>query len=151
MITILPVSFAVILEAPSAKELLKEYSEECSIQAIGPINPQAAIYEALEQNGAMQCFGAFDGVQIVGFASVLMTVLPHYGKKVATVESLFVPAEYRHSAAGTYLLRAIDEQAKESGCVGVLYSAPTGGRLERLLDIKGAFQRTNAIFYRSLS
>ncbi len=151
MISIVPVSFSVILNAPSAKKLLGEYAEECSIPEIGPINPQADMYDLLEQKGVMQCYGAFQDVQLVGFASVLTTVFPHYGKKVATVESLFVAAEHRATSAGKDLMRALDEHCKVRGCTGVLYSAPAGGKLEMLLDNGAKFRRTNVVFYRSLA
>jgi GNAT superfamily N-acetyltransferase len=139
-------TFAEILQHT---DLLAEYAEECSISAIGPINPQPHIYEALEKSGIMQCFGVFDG-EMIGFGNVLMTVLPHYGRKLATIESLFVSKAHRNSNAGIALMEAIETHVKAQGCEGILYSAPAGGKLERLLEGKKQYQRTNAVFFRSL-
>lgn len=139
---VLAIASAEIFAAP---ELLEHYAAECSIPLIGPINPQPAMYEALERAGILKCFGFFEGKTLVGFATVLTTVLPHYGKKVATVESIFA------KRGGKDLMHAIDVYAKEAGCVAVFYSAPVGGRLERLLSAKKNWTHTNAIFCRSLA
>lgn len=145
-----PVSFADIFAAPTFESLIAEYADECSIKQIGPINPQPAIYDALEQRGAMQCFGAFYEGVLVGFATVLVTVLPHYGRKVATLESLFVERQSRSYGAGEELMQTIEAYAKVMGCEGVLYSAPAHGRLEEILNYKKSYTHTNTVFYRSL-
>jgi hypothetical protein len=126
-------------------ELLEAYAAECSIPLIGQINPQPKTYELMEQAGILKCFGFFEGHSLVGFVTVLTTVLPHYGKKVATVESIYA------KRGGKDLMDAVENYAKESGCVAILYSAPSGGRLERLLSLKKNIKRTNAIFCRDLS
>jgi GNAT superfamily N-acetyltransferase len=146
--TIKPISIFEILDCPV---LLAEYAAECSIPAIGPINPQRELYGKLEKSGALMCFGVFDGEELVGFCNVLVYVLPHYGKTVATVESLFVTESRRHLGAGKSLMGAIESYAGGMGCVGILYSAPAGGKLEQLLESKDAYHRTNAVFYRGLA
>ncbi len=142
------VSFTEVLKHA---DLISEYAAECSISAIGPIDPQPHIYEAMENAGVSQCFGAFLDGQIVGFCNVLTTVLPHYGRKMATIESLFVSKAHRNTSAGKDLMRAVETFAKESGCVGVLYSAPAGGQLEELLLLRKSYQHTNTVFYRTLA
>ena len=146
-----PIGFADILSAPNARELIAEYSAECSIAEIGPINPQKAIYAALEANRAMQCFGAFKDDTLTGFATVLVSVNPHYGRKLAVIESLFVTAENRRSDAGTELLAAVESYARGTECAGILYSAPAGGSLERLLQRRAQYTLTNTVFFRSLA
>ena len=143
---ILPISFQDVL---NAKELLAEYAAECSIPAIGPIDPQPQIYKSLEDAQVMQCFGAFDP-DLIGFGNVLMSVFPHYGRKIATIESLFVAHAHRRTSAGSELMRVIEGFVKDAGCEGILYSAPAQGKLERLLEAKKQYHRTNAVFYRSL-
>lgn len=138
------VSSAEIL-APENEGLLRAYADECSLPQIGPINPQPAMYEAMERAGIFHCFGAFDDGQMVGFATVLTTVLPHYGKKVATVESVFA------LKGGAELLTAVNAFAKDSACAVVFYSTPVGGRFERLLSANRDCSRTNAIFCRSVA
>jgi GNAT superfamily N-acetyltransferase len=134
----------------SATDLLAEYAAECSIPEIGEVCPQPAIYEALERAGVVQVFGGYADGQLVGFASLLLTVLPHYGRKTATVESLFVAQVYRTSGIGAALMEAMESAARDAGCAAILYSAPAGGKLERLLDLRRAYRRTNAVFCRSL-
>jgi GNAT superfamily N-acetyltransferase len=102
----------------------------------------------MESAGFLKIFGAFDP-ELIGFASLLLTVLPHYGKKVATVESLFVMPEYRTIGAGTELLRFIECFAANEGCTAILYSAPSGGKLAKLLELKD-YRRTNEVFCRPL-
>jgi GNAT superfamily N-acetyltransferase len=131
-----------------SKELISEYASECSIPAIGPIEPQPYIYEAIEASGIMAAFMVRDEGRDVGFAVMLMPVLPHYGKKVATIESLFIAKDSRRSGAGRELMRAVEDHAKAAGCAGILYSAPVGGQLERLLEASKPYQRTNSVFFR---
>ena len=141
---------ADVFAAPEAGTLLEEYAAECSIPAIGKINPQPSLYEALERSGALVCFGAYRYDKLIGFATVLITVLPHYGKAVAMLESIFVGAAHRKGGAGNSLLRAVESYAAERGCAAVLYSAPAGGRLEMLLMLSKSRKRTNAVFCKSL-
>lgn len=140
------ISYTAIIGSP----LIAKYAAESSIPEIGPVNPQWDIYATLEKSGLFQCFGAYHENMLVGFAWVLTPVLPHYGKRVATLESIFVSSTFRQFGYGVALMRAVEQYAKGVGCVGVLYSAPAGGRLERLLELKKSYRRTNAIFYRSV-
>jgi GNAT superfamily N-acetyltransferase len=143
---IAPVTYLDILAAP---ELLAEYAAECSIPEIGTVNPQAETYAALEKAGVVQMFGAFYVEHMVGFASVLVTVLPHYGKKVATLESLFVSQANRSGGLGAHLISAVEEFARQAGCVAILYSAPAGGSLEKLLNLHKKYRHTNTVFCRA--
>jgi GNAT superfamily N-acetyltransferase len=130
--------------------LIAEYSAECSIPAIGEINPQHETYAALENMGLLHSFMAFDDGRKIGFAMVVTPILPHYGKRVASTECLFIAKGSRKSGAGTKLKIAIKQYVKQVGCVGILYSAPAGGQFERLLEATRGCQRTNAVFYESL-
>jgi GNAT superfamily N-acetyltransferase len=149
VISIKPIQFGVILQ-PENAALIAEYGAECSIAAVGPINPQADMYAALERAGVSQCFAVLCDGRLIGFANVLVSVIPHYGRKVATVESLFVAKAYRNTRAGASLMAVIEGHAMAAGCAGILYSAPTGGKLERLLSRQRKYQRTNSVFFRSL-
>ena len=141
------VSYATILDA---EDLLAEYAAECSIPEIGTVNPQPEMYAAMERAGAVRMFGAFYEGKLVGLASVLITVLPHYGQKAATIESLFVAKSFRSKGLGPELMRAVEAHAKEAGCKAILYSAPSGGKLERLLSKRKDMRRTNSVFCRPL-
>jgi len=146
MIEVRKVKFVEILDAANSVALLEEYAAECSVPEIGPIAPQRDIYAMLERHDAMQCFGAFDGYNLVGFANVIPDIIPHYGKKVAKIESLFVPSDRRkYGGAGTKLKAAVKAYARETGCVGVFYTARIGSTLESILDMTTT--RTHAVFY----
>lgn len=137
------ISYAEILTYPG---LLAEYAAECSIPEIGPINPQPQIYAQMEAAGIARCFGVFHAESLIGFACLLTTVYPHYGVKVATLESLFVSNQFRGSNAGTKLMQAVEAYAKEAGCKAILYSAPAKGKLERLLSKRKMGRKTNSVF-----
>lgn len=143
-----------IKQVPVAKilaelDLIAEYAAECSIPAIGEINPNLTIYAALESSGMLHSFAVYDDAKMVGFANILTPILPHYSKRVATVESLFMAKANRNTGMGGELMRHIENFAKGFGCVGLLYSAPSESPLEYLLQARD-YQRTNAVFFRSL-
>ena len=144
------VSYADILHAEGAQALLSAYAEECSIPEIGSPEPQEQTYAALEQLGTMHCFGAYQDSRLVGFASVLNAVLPHYGKRVATVESIYITPEGR-GALGRPLLLAIEDHAKSLGCAVVLYSAPADSRFAQLLSHDDEYRHTNCVFCRRVA
>lgn len=146
-----PIRYLDVLTAPNAESLLAEYSAECSIPQIGTPRPQLEMYSALERSGMMQVFGSFVGDRLVGFASVLTSILPHYSQKVATVESLFVEGERRDTGLGLALLATAERHAKESGCAAILYSAPADSQLERLLSLLKPYVHTNTVFCRRLA
>ena len=148
MITVCTGSYLNVLDSPQSEALLAEYAAESSIAGIGPVNPSREIYAMLEEKGALQCFIARRDEQIVGFGTVLVSIVPHYSRKAATIESLFVPSACRRFGIGGRLMQAIERFAHDSGCAGILYSAPAGGKLERVLDSHKAYQRTNTVFFR---
>jgi len=142
-----PSTYAELLEQA---ELVQEYAAECSLPEIGEVQPNGEIYAAMERIGVAQVFAAFDNEQMIGFAAILMPVMPHYSKRVATVESIFVTESQRKSGIGKDLMRTIEDYAKEKGCAAILYSAPTSGKLERMLMLLKRYRQTNSVFCRSL-
>ena len=142
------ISYVEVLNSPA---LLAEYGAECSIPEIGSPDPQRETYARMESSGLMHSFGVFDGLELVGFASILVFVLPHYGKKIANVESLFLANSHRRGNAGTRLMRHIEAWVKQEQCVAVLYNARAGTRLERLLNAFSRYKRTNSVFLWSAS
>jgi GNAT superfamily N-acetyltransferase len=146
-----PVSFTEILDSPRAAALLQEYSAECSIPEIGTPDPQREIYGRMESSGLMQSLGAFDGEDLVGFATILVFVLPHYGKKIANVESMFLAKSHRRGDAGKQLMDRIEAACVKNRCAVVLYNARAGSSLERLLTHLPDYTRTNSVFLRSFS
>jgi len=144
------VSSAGIFAEPAARGLFDEYAAGCSIPEIGAIDPQPKMYAAMEEAGMFRLFGAFLGGELIGFASLLVYILPHYGEKIATVESMFVSEIQRPSGAGMKLIGAIETHAKEQGCAAILYSSPVGSQFERLLQLRSAYRQTSSVFCRRL-
>lgn len=134
---------AEIFDDPASAELFAEYARECSIPEA---EPQRRMYEAMEQSGALQGFGAYVAGELVGFVTILSSVMPHHGKRVATIESLFVLPSQRDSGAGNALLSAAKQYASESGCVVVLYTARIGSRLETVLYRRSGCKATHTVF-----
>jgi GNAT superfamily N-acetyltransferase len=149
--TFRPVSYLDILDSPEAADLLKEYGEECSIPEIGSICPQRDLYARMESTGLMGSFGMYLDDVLIGFVTLLFFVLPHYGKKVANVESLFLARAHRRGRLGYELLVKAESVAREAGCSVVLYNARAGSKFERLLTTSSRYERTNSVFLRDLS
>lgn len=144
MIEIKSVSSADVL---ASHELIAEYAAECSNPAIGEINPQADAYAAMEKAGLLHSFMVYEDGEKIGFAMVVTPIFPHYGKRVATAESIFVTKCRRCTGAWQELKRTIKQFTKQLGCVGLLCSAPVGGQMEKVLDASKEFERTNAVFF----
>lgn len=149
-LTIERVSYAEILGAANAAALIAEYAAECSIPEIGVISPQAEMYAAMEKSGNFQVFGAFDGRLPVGFAAPLTYLNPHYGRRIATMESVFLARTHRSGRAGNQLMNAAEEYGRERECEAMLYSAKKGSQFEKLMYLLKPYHPTHTVFMRSL-
>lgn len=145
------VRFKDIIDAPEFAELHREYSAECSIPELGPTDPQKDIYANMEKIGLMHSFAFYCDGALAGFATLLLFILPHYGKKVANVESLFLAKPYRTGDSGRSLMKNLEYFAAHEGCCAMLYNARAGSRLEKFLEALSGYQRTNSVFLRSLA
>lgn len=135
-----------ITEAPNFGELVDAYAAESAVHAFAGGAPAIAMYQGLEAAGMLHSIVARrDGV-LVGFAGVLITMLPHFGKLSATTESLFVLQQHRRGGAGLALIREARALAREHGAAGLFVSAPAGGVLARVLPGLG-FTKTNEVFF----
>lgn len=144
-----PATVDELIAAPNWWALLDEYAAECGNSGIGKPEMQADTYRALEASGVLKIVAARQDGALVGFMFYLLTVLPHYGKRVAVSESVFVSPAHRESGAGLALLKAVEDAALDAGAVGLLVSAPVGGRLDRLLAAK-RYEHTNAVWFKRL-
>ena len=145
MITVAEIPYTEIRDQPA---LLAEYAVECSVPAVGAPDPQWEMYERMQAAGLLQMFGVYVDGGMVGFASVLVSVLPHYGFIAATVESLFVAQAHRSSGAGARLMKTIERHARDRECRAVFYGAPAGGKMESLLGKR--YARTSSMYYKPL-
>lgn len=134
---------AEIFEAANASSLIAAYADECCIpDAV----PQREMYLAMEKVGLLACFGAYVDSELVGFVSVITSVMPHHGKLVATVESLYGAPQYRDSGAGTALMAEAERHAKVAGCLCLIYTARAGSRLETILACRSGCERTHEMY-----
>ena len=136
-------SVAEILDEANARSLIAAYADECCVpDAV----PQREMYLAMELAGMLTCFGAYVDGELVGFVSVIVSVMPHHGKLVATVESLYAAPEYRDRGAGIGLMGVAERHAEESGCVCLTYTARVGSRLETVLALRAGCERSHEMY-----
>lgn len=143
------ITMAEFEAAPGLDDLLAEYAAESANHDIGTPCPQWPAYRAMEATGMFHAFGAFREGRLAGFLFLMTPVLPHFGKKVGVTESFFVGAAHRKSGAGTQLRLAAEDAARAAGAVGILMSAPTGGKLDQVLPHVG-YRETNRTFFKGL-
>lgn len=147
MLEIRPVSYAEILDAPNSTELLQAYAKDC---VVPDYNPQRQIYAALENSGALYCFGAYVRRTLIGFVSVVIGVMPHNGKRTATIESLFVLPSHRATGAANELMTTVERVSAVTGCVALVYTARAGSSLEVVLSRRPGCKASHTMFTRWL-
>lgn len=147
MLEIKPVSYSEILDAPNSAELLDAYAKDC---VMPDYNPQRQIYAAMENSGALHCFGAYVHRTLIGFVSVITGVMPHNGKRMATIESLFALPSHRKLGTGDALLCAVEKFAVEGKYVALIYTARAGSSLEVVLSRRSGCKESHTMFTRWL-
>ena len=147
-----PVSFREILDAPNATELFQEYAAECALPELEPINPQPEIYAAMETSGGLQAFGVYEDDTLVGFLTVLIWTVPHYGKKIGSNADIFLASEHRMNGMGPKMIALAEGYAKEKGCCAFQWTAPVNSRFAKLLALNvDRYRRTNVVYLRNLA
>lgn len=150
MIDVRRITFGELESDPNFRWLIEAYAEESQIAGLPPANCQSELYRQMEATGAFHVLAAYQNGELAGFLNFLVTVLPHYGAKVATTESIFVAREFRRTGAGVRLIREMEKICAELGAVGVLVSAPSGGRLAEVMPgLK--YRETNQIFFKAVA
>lgn len=145
-----PVKYADIIDDPNAAALLHEYSVECSMPELGYANPQHEMYALLEATGGFQAFGVYDADRLVGFGSVLMHTIPHYGHKIATNESIFITPRIRNTGWGGLLMTAMEHHAKDKDGVVFLWTVPKGSGIDRKMANSPRHRHSNNVYVVSL-
>lgn len=152
VVTVRKISVAEAFANEAFPSLCREYAEESSIAGLPDPREKLSAYQALEASGSVVfcAYGAFLGDILIGFVVLLTPVLPHYGAAVAVAESLFVGGAHRKSGAGMLLVRQAERRAREVHSPGLLFSAPSGGRLAVLLPRIG-YRETNRVFLKGFT
>ena len=150
-VTVRRISVAEAFANPEFPALCREYAEESAIAGLPDPQGKLSSYLVLEESGSVEfcAYGAFLDDKLIGFIATLTPVLPHYGVAIAVTESLFVGGAYRKTGAGMLLIRRAEERAREVRAPGILFSAPSGGRLSALLPRIG-YRETNRVYFKQL-
>jgi GNAT superfamily N-acetyltransferase len=147
-----PATVAEIEAAPTIAALFAEYADESLVKGLPAPAAKWGVYRSLEAGGLLFPYTATLGGErageLVGFITVLVSLLPRYSQPLAVAESFFVARAHRKTGAGVRLLRAAEAKARALGAPGLLVSAPFGGRLFEVLPRLG-YAETNRIFFRS--
>jgi GNAT superfamily N-acetyltransferase len=139
-------TIAELMADPDLEALVAEYVAEAKSPELPAAEPQWVQYAALEQMGALEVLAAREDGKLIGFLSVLVSRLPHYGGAVCVVESVFVSAARRRTGAGRALIRAAEAVAARHGAA-LLVTAPAGSALETVLPRLG-YRHSNTVFVR---
>jgi len=149
-VTVRPCTYSDVESAPAFEAMLDEYGDESSVDPAWRPVPQGDTYRALEANGVLHVLGAYLDDEMVGFLSILVTVLPHFGRVAAVTESFFVTPAARKTGAGLHLLREAEALALGRGAEGLLVSTPAGGALDRVMGHLYSYRLTNRVYFRGL-
>lgn len=146
-----PCTVAELFEDQHAPALFREYERECANAALGQTFPSRDLYENLEKGGFLQCYSVRRDGLLYGFAATIVGVLPHYGYKCGTVDSLYVAYMAREWGLGTSLMRFVEDELRKQECRAMFYTAPVNSRLARLLFLCGdEYKHTNHVFTKRL-
>ena len=148
MISVRRISFDEFLNDSAYDEIVSGYARECANLGL-ETKPDHVFYRRAVDSGLALLLGVFTTDALVGVAVVLVSEHPHYSKKLAVVESLYVLPDARIRGAGSAILEAIKDEARKAGAEGVLVSAPTGSRLEKLGRLC-EWRQTNSVFFLEL-
>ena len=150
-VEIRPCTYDEAAAIPAFYVLVSAYADESATAGLPRPNGDADSYRMLEQAGLMQGFLAFEGGDLIGFANCLVSKLPHYGKKIATMESWFVGEGHRSSGAGFKLKAAVEAWAVDSGATGIFISAPIGSALAVVMSLLRNYNETHAVYFKALA
>jgi GNAT superfamily N-acetyltransferase len=135
---------------PNFVALCDEYSRESAIAELGGGKVDVEMYRAMEQAGYLRLLVARCDDDVVGFAVVILSRLPHFSKFVAGVESFFVARAARAGGTGARLRDEAERIARDAGADALLLSAPVGGALDRVLQRTHRARLTNHLYVVSL-
>ncbi len=135
-----------LTSAPEFDDLAEAYRVEAAIDDLPMPTYEAHIYRSMEAAGLLHILSAHQGDRLIGFLSLIVSVLPHYGMTCATAESYFVDARHRRGGAGIKLLRKAESLSEELGAGGLLLSARTDRPPSVILPRSG-HAPANTVYY----
>lgn len=127
--------------------LAYDYKLESAIDGLPDPEPKFDQYRLMERTGALYPLGVYYEEKLIGFAALLMPVIPHYGVVIAVTESIFVEKDFRRTGAGLKLIRTAERMAKEADAPGIIISANVNSPLSKVLPRMG-YRITNMAFFK---
>ena len=91
-------------------------------------------YEALEEQGALVTFGAFDGDEIVGYSVAIISPHLHYGFLYAHHDLLYIAPKYRRGSTGLQMIRRTEAECKKRGAKCITWHVKPDTSLQKILD-----------------
>lgn len=147
MLAIQQCSFPTLEAAPNFTALLEEYSAESALKGLPEPTLKMEQYRRLGNSKIFFPLGAYLCERLIGFAALLIPVIPHYGVSVAVTESIFVAKASRGTGAGLRIIREAERISREAGSPGLMITAGVGSSLAELLPRIG-YEETNRVFFR---
>jgi GNAT superfamily N-acetyltransferase len=150
-LTVRQTPFAELIGAPTFDALIREYACYSAIDGMPKPKPHMESYHMLDRSGLMTTFCAYVKDELIGFALLLVNILPHYSVLVANLESFFVAEKHRGTGAGLQLFLLAEDVARKRGAVGMLLAAAVNGQLDRVLARRKSYRKTHNAYFRSLA
>ena len=136
---------------PNLAALFAEYAQESATPELGTPDVQLEMYRQMEAAGALKILAAYDeSATLVGFMVLIVSVVPHFGRCIASTESYFVTKSARGGGTGIKLLHCAEQLARDLGAVAFFVSSPSNGRLAKVMPRMG-YRETNRVFMRGLT
>ena len=107
------VTFSELSNDSKFDDLVRQYEEEALVPGFPEADLQFGQYRMMEVNGNFHMIAAYKNSELVGFVTIVMSVLPHSGKRFGSLESFFVAQEHRKHGPGFELLRAAEWLASQ--------------------------------------
>ena len=121
---------------PGFEDMIAEYAKHAIKDMPKPLY-QKEDYLPLEKAGVLTVWCAMYGGLVVGFATCLLSKIPHYGVNIAIAESVFVRKHVRRLGLGIRFLRTIELYALNNDIPVVFASCPMGSDYEKVLIHRG--------------
>lgn len=118
---------------PGFDDMIAEYAK-LAIKTLPPPLFSKENYLPLESAGVLTVWAAMYGGLVVGFASCLISKLPHFGIPIAIAESLFVRESVRSRGYGIELIAAVERHGAANGAIAAFFSCPLGSPFEKVLE-----------------
>ena len=84
-----PATVAEVEAAPNIAALFAEYADESLVKGLPAPSAKWGVYRGLEAGGLLFPYTATVAGQLVGFITVLVSLLPRYSQPLAVAESFF--------------------------------------------------------------